>query len=192
METMDIIKKQKQELRKVIKEKIALLSVDECQASDALLYERVLALPEFRNANTIFCYVGAEGEINTLPILQEILATGKILAVPKCISKGVMNAYPIRSLTELQPGKYGILEPISSEPAIEPANIDLCFVPCLTCSKDGKRLGYGGGYYDRYLTQADFIKITLCRTNLLVDDLPVEEHDVRMDLVITDHVQDSL
>jgi len=186
METMDIIKKQKRELRKVIKERITLFSVAERQASDAFLFERVLALPEFRSANTIFCYVGAEGEINTLPILQEILVAGKILAVPKCISKGVMNAYPIRSLAELQPGKYGILEPISSRPAIEPANIDLCFVPCLTCSKDGKRLGYGGGYYDRYLAQAYFFKIALCRTSLLLDDIPVEEHDVRMDLVITD------
>ena len=183
---MDMIKKQKKELRKVIKERIALLSADECRASDALLYKRVLALPEFKKANTIFCYVGAQGEINTLPLLQEILAAKKTLVVPKCISKGVMEAYPIHDLSKLQLGKYGILEPIPSGPAINPVNIDLCFVPCLTCSKDGKRLGYGGGYYDRYLTQANFFKIALCRTSLLVEDLPVEEHDVKMDLVITD------
>jgi len=183
---MGMIKTQKQELRKIIRQKITLLSTDECQASDALLYERALALPEFQRANTIFCYVGAKDEINTLPLLDKILAAKKALVIPKCISKGVMEACLIHNLTELQLGKYGILEPISSKPAIKPTEIDLCFVPCLTCSKDGKRLGYGGGYYDRYLMQANFFKVALCRSSLIVEDLPVEEHDVRMDLVITD------
>ena len=75
------------------------------------------------------------------------------MGVPKCISKGIMEVYKIRSFDDLEPGKYGILEPKEGCEKISPKAIHLALIPCLSCSMKGERLGYGGGYYDRYLQQ---------------------------------------
>lgn len=188
---------QKKEMRKVWKEKIANLPDAYCRQADEEIFRRAVSLPEFAQAETIFCYVGTSGEINTRPILERILAEGKHLGVPRCISKGVMNVYEITSLDELEEGHYGILEPKEGCRCMEPEEIDLAFVPCITCSRDGQRLGYGGGYYDRYLEKVRgrdgvtvpdkmFVKISLCREVLLEEMIPTEEHDQRMDRVISE------
>jgi 5-formyltetrahydrofolate cyclo-ligase len=180
------IKQEKNKLRKNAKSKISLLSKEHCQKVNEIICNKVINLPEYSQAKTIFCYVGTIDEINTLPILKHALENGKALAVPKCTDKGMMEAYQINSLEELEPGKYGILEPVSTCFVIEPANIELVIVPCLACTKDGNRLGSGGGYYDRYLKRVDCNKIALCRSELIVETLPVGKHDVKMDKVITD------
>ena len=135
----------------------------------------------------MFCYVSTEKEIDTFSILQDILQSGKHLGVPKCTEKGIMNVYEIHSLQELYPGAYGILEPKEDpERLIQPEAIDFAFIPCISCDRSGRRLGHGGGYYDRYLEKTHCVKAALCREELLVDEIPVEEHDLRMDLVISE------
>jgi 5-formyltetrahydrofolate cyclo-ligase len=177
---------EKEKLREDIKKEILYLSDDYCEKVDREICEKVLGLPEYKQAETVFCFVGMGREINTYPILKDALKVGKKLAVPKCVAKGVMEAYEITSLYDLKQGKYGILEPVSSCIKISPLDIDLCIVPCLASGKDGRRLGYGGGYYDRYLKKAGFFKISLCRGRLLKDEIPVHEHDVLMDKVVSD------
>lgn len=128
--------------------------------------------------------MGTAGEIHTKPLIQAALDQGKRVAVPKCISKGIMEARQIRSLGELYPGSYGIEEPEKAAEIIEPEEISLALVPCLTCSEDGRRLGYGGGFYDRFLRSVPGPWAVLCRGRLMEAEIPWEAHDLLMDVVI--------
>lgn len=162
------------------------LDLDYVRQTDRSIYLQAVSLREYREAGTVFCYVGMAGEINTRPILSRILADGKCLGVPRCIGRGVMEVREITDLSQLHPGKYGILEPEKERPLVPPAQIDLAFVPCLSCSRDGVRLGYGGGYYDRYLAQTACAKIALCREKMIEERLPAQQWDIRMDGVLTE------
>lgn len=186
LQNMSGIAERKKLLRKEVKKKILNLPYEYCKCADAQIFRHAVSLTEFSNAGTVFCYVGTEGEIDTIPILQEILKQGKTLGVPKCISDGVMQVYEIKSLDELEEGSYGIPEPGEGCRCIDLKEIELAFVPCLTCSRDGKRLGYGGGYYDRYLEKGKFLKAALCREALLEEEIPIEKFDIRMDVVISE------
>ena len=179
-------KDEKKALRKQIKEKIQKLSPEYCQEADEKIFKHLVFLEEFQKADTIFCYVGTEREINTKPILEHILSGGKRLGVPKCLTFGVMEVREIRSLSDLVPGAYGILEPKETCPLISPEEISFACVPCLTCTKDGVRLGYGGGFYDRYLSNMNCKKAVLCRKALMTEYIPTEEQDISVDYVISD------
>lgn len=177
---------QKEILRKKAKEKVAMLPEEYCTRADEQIFRYAVSLPEYQDAETIFCYVGTKREINTMLIMQDAWKSGKKLGVPKCIAKGIMEVYEIKCPDDLQNGAYGILEPKKGCTCIEPEEIDLAFVPCVTCSKDGRRLGYGGGFYDRYLEWADFPKAALCRSAIMEDVIPTDVHDLRMDMVISE------
>ena len=185
---MDMMNEQKKELRKKIKQKIEMLTPEYCQKADEDIFRKLISMEEYKNARTVFCYVGTEKEINTFPILEDALNTGKRLGVPLCTSYGIMEAREITNLNQLKAGAYGILEPGEDCPVIEPIEIDVACVPCLTCDKTGRRLGYGGGFYDRYLPKVTGTKVVLCRSRLMEEEIPSEEFDVQMDYVITDHI----
>lgn len=183
---MSSVAEQKKVLRKKVKEKISNLSDEYCKMADEKICLHAISLPEFEKAGTVFCYVGTAEEINTKPVLEKVLETGKRLGVPKCISKGIMKVCEISSLEELEEGHYGILEPREGCSYMEPEEIELALVPCVTCSREGMRLGYGGGYYDRYMEQTTCVKAVLCREKLMEEDIPAEEHDKKMDVVISE------
>lgn len=187
MESRESIKKQKKQKRKEIKQRITELDSKYCREADRKIIENVFGLEEFQQAKTIFCYVSTETEVDTIPILKEILASGKRLGVPKCTGKGIMEVYEISSLDELTAGAYGILEPDEScKKILLPEEIDFSLIPCISCDSKGKRLGHGGGYYDRYLEQSRGVKAIVCRSRLMLDEIPTEPHDVQMDLVISE------
>lgn len=177
---------QKRIMREAVKKEVRQLCDAYCKEADQAIFENVRALPQYRQARTVFCYVGTATEINTMPLLTDILESGKTLGVPRCISKGVMQVYQIESLNELKPGAYGIPEPEDGRELIEPERIDLAIIPCLCCNQKGMRLGYGGGYYDRYLEKGDFVKVVLCREKLMKEEIPIESHDIAMDFVISE------
>ena len=108
----EIIKEQKKELRTKVKEKISKLSRRETEESDKKILHQIKSLAEYKNADTIFCYVSTEKEINTIPLLQEILDSGKRLGVPKCTGKGIMDAYEIQNLEQLKDVDLVILQEI--------------------------------------------------------------------------------
>lgn len=180
------IQEEKKKLRKEIKQQIAGLSEKYCRTADREIQKKAAEYIRENPTDTIFCFVGTNLEIDTKPILKEILRSGKRLGVPKCIEKGLMEVYEIRSLDELQTGSYGILEPKEGLPWINPDNIGIALVPCLSCDKDGWRLGYGGGFYDRYLIRTPAKRVVLCRSVLMRADIPREELDLQMDIVITE------
>lgn len=181
-----MIKTEKADTRKKLKEKVKNLPSDYCRKADKSIVTRVINLPEYRNSRTVFCYVGTADEINTMPLLLDALKKGKRVGVPRCLGKGIMKVFEIQSLYDLEKGSFGILEPKEDCKVIEPDEIDMGCIPCLSCTRTGIRLGYGGGFYDRYLTGTSFPRVILCREQLISDELPVEEHDQRMDVVVTE------
>ena len=133
-------------------------------------------MPEYREAETVFCFVGTSREINTLPILQDLLTSGRTLCVPLCVGEGRMELRKISSLSELAPGAYGIPEPPPDSPRVAPDAVDFAVLPCLSCDHAGRRLGQGGGYYDRFLSVYRGGAVLLCREKLIRDEIPVEPH----------------
>jgi 5-formyltetrahydrofolate cyclo-ligase len=173
-------------LRHQIASEVKALSPDYCKASDEAICRHVLSSDLFQKAKTVFCYVGTAREIDTRPILEGILKAGKTLCVPLCTGPGVMEARVIASLNDLVPGKYNIPEPSRACPVLAPEALDLALVPCSTGNAKGQRLGYGGGFYDRYLSRTRCPKILLCRAKLVKEDIPTEPHDLTMDYFLSE------
>lgn len=148
--------------------------------------QTVLASQVYQQAKTLFCFVGCMDEPDTKTILQAAWADGKTVAVPRCQSKGIMDGIRIDSFEELTPGAYGILEPSPQGVVVPPSSLDLCLVPCVSCSLDGKRLGHGAGYYDRYLATIRPYKMLLCYARLISEEIPVDQHDIPMDAIVTE------
>ena len=176
----------KSELRALIARQVAALPPDYCREADGAICRHVLDWEVYQQAKAVFCYVGTDREIDTRPILQDALDRGKVLAAPLCVARGAMEARQIRSLEDLVPGKYGILEPRPDCPLAAPEALDLALVPCSTGSRSGRRLGYGGGYYDRFLPRTTCPKALLCRGRLVREDIPTEDHDQLMDFLVTE------
>ncbi len=177
--------------KKYLREEVLALrdAVDEgvWSAADALIRANVEALPAYKKAQTVFCYISVGSEVDTLWLIEEMLASGKTVCAPRCVGDGVMYAHVFSSLDDLEEGVLGIPTPAPDSPVIDPCDIDLAIVPCLSCDRRGYRLGYGGGYYDRYLANAKkAVKIILCREGLLVATLPSEPHDIHADQIVTD------
>ena len=156
--------------------------------ASAKITEKLLFLPAYQSANTVFCFVSMQGEIDTHAFLQSALQSGKTVCVPLCTGKGQMTAKKITALSELQSGAYGISEPKAQAETILPQQIDFAVLPCLAADREGYRLGYGGGYYDRYLLRlrAEAVTVCVCRKALLLPKIPREAHDIAADFVITE------
>ena len=176
----------KQELRKLIAGRVKNLSPVYCREADAAICQGVLQSELYRRARVLLCYVGSAREIDTSALLHAALRDGKVLALPLCVEKGVMEARQIAGLGDLVSGRFGILAPKLQCPLVAPEDIDLVVVPCATGDAQGRRLGYGGGYYDRYLPRTRCPAVLLCRTHVMREDIPMEDHDVFMDYLITE------
>ena len=177
----------KQTVRAEMAARVKNLSPTYCREADEAICRWVTQSAQYREAKTVFCYVGTVREIDTMALLRAVLRDGKILAVPLCLpEKGIMEARRIEGLGDLVSGRFGILAPRLNCPMVDPASLDLVIVPCCTGNAKGQRLGYGGGYYDRYLPQTKCPSMLLCRHQLERDDLPVEAHDVAMDYLVTE------
>ncbi|MBN7774383.1 5-formyltetrahydrofolate cyclo-ligase [Clostridium aminobutyricum] len=176
----------KKNLRTEIMERRKKLTEDYCQAADEKIAHHIIALEEYQSSKTLFCFVSTEDEVNTYPIIRHALSVGKRVCVPKCISKGFMQAFEISGTDCLEKGSYGIMEPNENCPMIISADIDFCIVPCMSCNTKGQRLGYGGGYYDRFLSNTVFPSAVVCREKLTCEDIPTLDQDVRISIVITE------
>lgn len=184
---MNTEKEEKNRLRRVIREKARSLDPDYCHAADRAIYDLLTVLPEYRRASRIFCFVSRPDEADTHAVILHALAEGKTAAVPRCVGDGIMHACVIQDFyRDLTPGRYGIPEPVSRCPRMDPDAFDLILVPCCSCTHEGKRLGFGGGYYDRYLAKTSAVTIALCREELILPEIPVEPFDLDMDIVLTE------
>ncbi len=175
---------EKERLREELQAARAALEVEKRQAWDRAICQRLLQLPEYTAAATVMTFLSFGTEIDTWPILEAIWADGKTALVPKVLGRERgMIAVEIHTKADLQPGIWGIHEPISSQPT-SPIRADCIVVPGLAFSVSGYRLGYGGGYYDSFLSQAAGRKVGICY-ELFIRDVPVCSWDVPVDVIVT-------
>ena len=149
------------------------------------IQQQILSSPEYAAARSLFVYMSMPGEPPTERIIRRALSDGKEVYVPKCVG-GELFAVRIRSTEEMQPGTMGILEPTCCAETKSADEFDLILVPCVSVSSDGRRLGHGGGYYDRFLARERSNTLCLCFKHMLCKDIPVEETDVRIARVISE------
>ena len=139
-----------------------------------------LASDMFRKSENIAAYYPFENELNIQKIFEY---TDKNFYLPKISENNMMEFYLYKTGDKLIANKYGILEPVSSAEIC--SKHDLIILPALMADKSGYRLGYGGGYYDRYLQNKNIKKVILIPDELLTDELPAEKYDIKADAVIT-------
>lgn len=179
----------KKSIRRLVQERKDVLSKDERQNLDNIIFDKVINSYAYKNSHTIFIFVSYNNEVDTHKIIKQALRDKKILCVPKIISKEEgMDIVQIKSFEDLKEGAYGILEPADSELKIEEKNIDVSYLPGLAFDRRGGRVGYGGGFYDRFLlkTRKNSKKIGLAYKFQVFTEVPMEEHDVFIDGIITD------
>lgn len=177
---------EKKTLRNIMRRLEDNLSPRYMRTADEAILRHLIALPEYCEARTVFCFAGVKREINTRPLLENALAAGKTLCVPLCVESGIMETRQITDLSQLQAGKYGLLEPAADAPIIAVDDIDFAVIPCTTCNHAGQRLGKGGGYYDRFLSHYRGGTVMLCREKLIREEIPVEPHDYPIPWVMTE------
>ncbi|MBQ8850359.1 MAG: 5-formyltetrahydrofolate cyclo-ligase [Clostridia bacterium] len=155
---------------------------------DTALFSNAAALPQFKEANTLLCYYPIKGEPNILPLVRHAQALGKAIAFPiSHIKERRLSFHVLSDLSELVIGAYGIPEPPCELPVVTSFANSLCLVPALAFDKSGYRLGYGGGYYDRFLPDFNGVSLGLAYSAFFVDRLPVEDHDSTVDIIITEN-----
>lgn len=183
---MEDKKSEKAALRRRLVGKINALPEEYIASSNEGLFNVLVALPEFAAAETVFVYYSLNREPDTIRFINYALKAGKTVSLPVCFKGGVMEARVVENLEGLERTKYGLLEPLSSTRVLPPEALDFIVVPALTYDKDGYRIGWGGGYYDRYLAQTRGFTCGVARERLLVDVLPREAHDVPVLCVATE------
>ena len=140
----------KAELRKKILQEMKTLSQEQKQAMDRVLTERFLKHPFYQEAKTIATYLSFPHEFQTQELIKRMLKDGKKVLIPKTYPKGRMD-FVVYHPQQLVKTSFGLLEPQGDLEVVEPSQIDLIHVPGLAFTTEGYRIGYGGGYYDRYL-----------------------------------------
>lgn len=182
---------QKAELRKSIRKQLKSLSAEEKEKLDKKLCEKVLALPEIREARWIYGYMALSWEPGTKELLERLLEAGKQVALPR-VSGEDMDFYEIRSFADLKEGAFHILEPGEHCRA---AGCPWAFmlVPGMAFTPEGDRLGKGGGYYDRFLMREPEHKTAALSYEFQIfKKLPAEPHDRKVDIIVTpEHVMRS-
>lgn len=183
----DDLNAQKQAARRAARQQLAKISPQEFSAIGAAMWQTLQAQPAWQSAESVFCFVGALHEPDTMPILQGALSAGKQLLVPRIAGPGQMQLVPLQSLEQLQPGAFGILEPGQALPAVlAGSGVQLAVLPCLAATRSGARLGHGGGYYDRFLANYSGQRLILCPEALLAQLLPTGPLDEPAQAVLTE------
>ena len=159
------------------------------QKRDERIFEQLIALREYREAKMIVTYVSTDIEVDTMRLIRHSLEAGKQVAVPRCDEtiKGKMTFYIIDSFDKLEVGKYGLLEPSPERcPEVADWSDSICIVPALCYDSMGYRLGYGGGYYDRFLSCYKGRKIGIVYSSCMTTKLNPGRYDVPVDTIVTE------
>lgn len=178
----------KSELRKVMKRKRSNLSAERILMYSGCIAENLVSRQEYADASVLLAYVSFSSEVNTHFLIEKAWRDGKRVAVPKCVDDSKLEFQYIHSFDDLAPGKFGIPEPVTDE-CVEYSKDDKCLLllPGVAYTNKGDRLGYGGGYYDRYLKKHDEIpKVMLAYSLQQTETLPVDDKDVPADMIITE------
>lgn len=180
----------KERLRKRVLAVHMGLDRSQVEVGGQAILEKVLGLEAYRRAKLVHTYVSSkENEVDTCALICTCLKQGKRVAVPVVMSGTKTLAHAlIDGLDQFVVGPWGLAQPDPAEATWLPAEarIDLVVVPGLAFDRRGHRIGWGGGYYDRFLAQEQAVKIGLCYDALVLDCIPGEPHDVPVDLVVAE------
>ena len=188
MEKIIDIRPIKKKLRADAKELRRSMSPEVKASLDRKIKNKLLNLWALREAPTVLCYVSTDIEVDTRELIDSLLQMGKRVAVPRCEGgKGEMNFYYINSLSELSPGSFNVDEPDPQKSIMVGKTVgSVCIVPAFMFDKKGYRLGYGKGYYDRFLSRYEGSAIGVCYEENVQSELYHGKYDRVVDLVVTD------
>jgi len=173
----------KAELRAQIRAKKRAMTGDEIRSKSRMLCAMFLCSPEYLRADTVYAYLPYNQEVRTEYILEKALADGKKVAVPKVFGDTMKFIY-LEDLDQVASGYCGIPEPVEDEPVADDPTA-LVLMPGLAFDEAGHRIGYGGGFYDKFLaSEPNHPTVALCYDFQMVEDIPVDEQDIPVDRVI--------
>ena len=173
----------KKELRRTIRDRKRAMTEEEICSRSAALAEKFCATEQYKLAKTLYGYMPYNQEVRTVPILEQALRDGKKVAVPKVCGDRMDFIY-ITDLSLMEKSDMGIPEPVANGPiGDDPAALVL--MPGLAFTENGDRMGYGGGFYDKFLaSEPEHPTVALCYEFQMVKELPTEEYDIPVDLVL--------
>ena len=174
---------EKSNLRKLLLEKRDATSFDLIQISSKQIHKKLKKIHSFRNAQNIAAYYPIGSEVKTQDIMQEILQQGKTLLLPKVVEDDLIFR-KVTDMKNLEKGNFGILEPKDECPQSD--QIDVILVPTVGITRKGVRLGYGHGFYDRFLKTSSAETIALTYSKQVVNSIPISDHDVKINWVVTE------
>ena len=186
-------KKTKAEIRELMKKKRSAMTFERILVYSEQILRKLVNLPEYIEADALLCYVSFSSEVDTHFLINKAVSDGKKVYVPKVFGKESMEFYRINDINELSAGNYGILEPDetkSEELSMVHGKKYLLILPGVAFDKNFTRLGYGGGYYDRFL--AKYVDFNINKVMLAYEsekteyDLPREEYDIPADVILTE------
>ncbi len=170
-------------LREQMRQRKRAMTAEEIEEKSRILCQMLVQTEEYRRAQTIYGYLPFNQEVRTLPILEQALRDGKKVALPKILDKQMHFAY-ITDFSQAQRGYGGTPEPADGAPVAQDRTA-LVLVPGLAFDQRGFRIGYGGGFYDRFLAQEpEHPAIALCYDFQMLPKLETEEFDVPVDRVL--------
>lgn len=169
-----ILRNKYKEIRKNIKNKEKL---------DNIIFNKIINLEEYKKSDLILTYVSLKEEVDTIKLIKYCLKEGKKVAVPKCEGNDIVFYY-ISSIEDLVEGTFGILEPKTKRKVTNFTN-SICIVPGISFDKQNNRIGYGRGFYDRFLENYTGIKIGLEYRECICEKIDIDGNDRKMDKIIT-------
>lgn len=163
---------------------------DERSVKSERITDSVTGTPEYKAARDVLIYVSTGSEADTTELIKRCFEDKKNVYVPKVYGKE-MRFISIGSLDELTPGYYGIMEPVSDVPVWEKGSMDtyndsLCIMPGLAFDRKFNRIGYGGGFYDKFLEKAQVYKMAVCYDCQIVERIDAQDTDIKPDMIVTD------
>lgn len=170
-----ILRNKYKEIRKNIKNKEVL---------DDKIFNKIIGLKEYKESKLILIYVSLNDEVDTLKLIEYSLKIGKRVAVPKCEGDNIVF-YNISKLSDLEEGSFRILEP-KTNGVINNFSDSICIIPGIAFDKENNRIGYGKGFYDRFLQNYNGIKIGLTYKECICEKIDNDSNDIKMDKIIFD------
>lgn len=182
-----MVKEKKKNLRKEITVKRDGLTQIEMTKKSKKICEKFFLFEKVKKARKFFIYYSIKSEVDTKPIINHLLAQNKTVTLPRIKnSNSEMSLHKINSLNDLSNNGLSFLQPDKNLPIILAKDIEIAVIPGIAFDKLKRRLGWGGGYYDKFLSESQAFSIGLSFDLQVVDELPTELHDQQLDLIITE------
>lgn len=174
---------EKTSLRKLLLGRRDNLSADFMKIASKQIQKNLKRIESYRTAQTIASYYSIGSEVRTQDIMQEIISDGKTLALPK-IDNDMLVFYNVKKFEDLEKGEFGIMEPKQNCSVVD--KFDIILVPAVAMTRTGQRLGYGKGFYDRFLAGKNITSVALTYSRLVVKHIPRSDNDIQINWVVTE------